>query len=68
MSGRKTEARENVGNAVVGTGGFGFGGYLDGGPEAYMGFTHSLLPLNNGNLPLPFFGGDYPIVLLDNIY
>ena len=23
---------------------------------------------NNGNLPLPFFGGNYPILLLDNIY
>ena len=68
MYGRKTEARENVGNAVVGTGGFGFGGDADGDPEAYIGFTHSLLPQNNGNLPLSFIGGDYPIVLLDNIY
>ena len=31
-----------------------------------MGFTRSPLPQNNGNLPLPFFGGNYPIVLLDN--
>ena len=23
---------------------------------------------NNGNLPLPFFGGNQPIVFLDNIY
>ena len=35
---------------------------------AYMGFTRSPLPRNSGNLPLPFFGGNYPIVLLDNIY
>ena len=33
-----------------------------------MGITCSPLPKNNGNLPLPFFGGKYPIVLLDNIY
>ena len=33
-----------------------------------MGFTRSPLPKNNGNLPLTFFGGNYPIVLLDNIY
>ena len=33
-----------------------------------MGFTISPLPWNNGNLPLPFFGGNYLIVLLDNIY
>ena len=33
-----------------------------------MGFTRSPLPQNNGNLPLPFFGGNDPIVLLDNIY
>ena len=31
-----------------------------------MGFTRSPLPQNNGNLPLPFFGGNYPIVLLKN--
>ena len=30
-------------------------------------FICSLLPQNNGNLPLPFFGGNYPIFLLDNI-
>ena len=34
----------------------------------YMGFTRSPLPRNNCNLPLPYFGGNYPIVLLDNIY
>ena len=34
----------------------------------YMGVTRSPLPKNNGNLPLPFFGGNYSIVLLDNIY
>ena len=33
-----------------------------------MGFTRSPLSQNNGNLPLPFFGGNYPNVLLDNIY
>ena len=33
-----------------------------------MGITRSTLPRNNGNLPLPFFGGNYPIVLLNNIY
>ena len=33
-----------------------------------MGITRSTLPQNNGNLPLPFFGGNYPIVLLNNIY
>ena len=33
-----------------------------------MGFTRSPLPQNNGNLPLPFFGGNCPIVLLNNIY
>ena len=37
-------------------------------PKAKMRFTRSPLPQNNGNLPLPFFGGNYPIVLLDNIY
>ena len=26
------------------------------------------LPQNNDNLPLPFFGGNYPIVLRNNIY
>ena len=31
-------------------------------------FNRSLLPLNNDNLPSPFFGGNYLIVLLDNIY
>ena len=35
---------------------------------AYMGITCSPLPQNNGNLPLPFCGGNYPIVLLYNIY
>ena len=33
-----------------------------------MGITRSTLPRNNGNLPLPFFGGNYPIVLLNNMY
>ena len=32
------------------------------------GNNRSTLPQNNGNLHLPFFGGKYPIVLLDNIY
>ena len=36
--------------------------------SAYMGFTRSPLPRNNVNLHLPFFGGNYPIVHLDNIY
>ena len=36
--------------------------------QPYMLITHSPLPRNNGNLPLPFFGGNSPIVLLDNIY
>ena len=31
-----------------------------------MGITRSTLPLDNGNLPLPFFVGNYPIVLLNN--
>ena len=35
---------------------------------AYMGMTHSQLPQNNSNLPLPFFDGNQPIVLLDKIY
>ena len=26
-----------------------------------MEITRSTLPQNNGNLPLPFFGGNYPI-------
>ena len=32
-----------------------------------MEITRSTLPQINGNLPLPFFGGKYPIVLLNNI-
>ena len=36
--------------------------------SAYMGFTRSQLPQNNGNSPLPSFGGNYLNVLLDNIY
>ena len=35
---------------------------------AYKVITFYPLPQNIGNLTLPFFGGDYPIVLLDNIY
>ena len=34
----------------------------------YMVIACSKLPQNNGNLPLPFFGGNYPIVILNNIY
>ena len=30
-----------------------------------MVITRSPLPQNNDNLPLPFFGGNYPIVLLN---
>ena len=33
-----------------------------------MGITRSPLPQNYGNLPLPSFGGNYPIALLDNVY
>ena len=33
-----------------------------------MEITRSTLPQNIGNLPLPFFGGNYPIVLLNNMY
>ena len=36
-------------------------------PE-YMGINRSLLSQNNGNLPLPFFGGNDLICLLNNIY
>ena len=32
-----------------------------------MEITCSTLPRNIGNLPLPFFYGNFPIVLLDNI-
>ena len=35
--------------------------------QAQMGITHYPLTQNNGNLPLLFFGGNYPTVLLDNI-
>ena len=35
---------------------------------APMGITHSTLSRNNVKLPLPFSGGNYPIVLLDDIY
>ena len=34
----------------------------------YMGITRSTLTRNNVNLPLPFFGGNYLIVLLNTIY
>ena len=34
----------------------------------YIGITCSSLPQNNGNLPSPFFGGNYPIFILDIIY
>ena len=33
-----------------------------------MVITRSILLQNNGNIPLPFFGGNYPIIILDNIY
>ena len=33
-----------------------------------MEITRSPLPQNIGNLPLPFFRGNYPIVLQYNIY
>ena len=33
-----------------------------------MGVFHSPLPQNNGILILPFFVGNYPIVILDSIY
>ena len=35
-------------------------------PQSYMGITRSTLPQNNGNLPLPFFFGNYPLVCLNN--
>ena len=35
---------------------------------AKMGITRSPLPQNNGNLTLTIFGGNYLIVLLNNIY
>ena len=35
---------------------------------AYTVIACFKLTKNNGNLPLPFFGGNYPIVILDNIY
>ena len=37
-------------------------------PKSYMGITRFALPQNNGNLPIPLFGGNYPIVFLNNIY
>ena len=40
----------------------------EGSWNAYMRIILSTLPQNNGNLPLPFFCGKYPIVLLGNIY
>ena len=33
-----------------------------------LGGISSLLPRNDGNLSLPFFGGNHLIVILDNIY
>ena len=36
-------------------------------PVEYMVTTRSPLPQNNGNLTLPFFGGNYPMVILVNI-
>ena len=36
--------------------------FLARNPRAYMGITRSLLPQNIGNLPLPFFGGNYSTV------
>ena len=33
-----------------------------------MVIASSPLAQNNGNLPLPFFSGNFPIVLLNNIY
>ena len=44
----------------------------DAGEEYGGGGIDGIYPFSvttkNGNLPLPFFGGNYPIVLLDNIY
>ena len=47
--------------------------FHNGGGDSYilkssMEITRSPLPQNNDNLSLPFFCGNYPIVLLDNIY
>ena len=39
---------------------------IDGSPTG-MGINNYPLPLNNWNLTLTFFGGSYPIVILDNI-
>ena len=36
-------------------------------PFKTMVITRSPLPQNDGQLHLPFFGGNYPIVILDNI-
>ena len=33
-----------------------------------MGIIRSPLPQNNGNLPLPYFFVNYPIVILYDIY
>ena len=33
-----------------------------------MAINRYILPQNNGNLPLSFSGGNYPIVILDNIF
>ena len=33
-----------------------------------MRINRYTLPQNTGNLPLPFFGGNYPVVLLNNIH
>ena len=33
-----------------------------------MLITRSPLPQNNGNLPSAYFGGNFPIAILENIY
>ena len=42
--------------------------WLTGTSGTLMVITCYPLPQNNGNLPLPFFGGNYPIILLGDIY
>ena len=35
--------------------------------KSYMGITCSPLPQNNGNLPLPFFGGNHSEDILEGV-
>ena len=38
-----------------------------GAYDSYKVIYFSPFLKNNGNIPLPLFGGNYPIVILDNI-